>query len=256
MSYKNDFYVTRDLFISYVGYTKPLSYSEWLAVADENKAAVLYVQFFDQITLAWYKLKSVYSVEADGVAEVLQYLQKNVEKIRSDAKRFTPAYMYKICYNCLYCLCRDPNRYKKAYENECSNIVGYGEDELDLFDTVVSHKDEHDAFTRESVSEYFWSIIEDMDMDTRTVVAKLIGGDVKFSDAGSTYTQESYQNKLHESWKIADKKEREKFMNRQVPKGHKEFTDADFAKITVERQDEIIAELRVKLASFKQFFNM
>ena len=110
MNIKNDFYVTRDLFREYVRYTNPLSYSEWCNIPDDNKAAVLYLQFFDQITLAWYKMKSVYSVEADGVGEVLQYLQKNVDKIRNDEKRFTPAYIYKVCSNCLYCLCRDPNR--------------------------------------------------------------------------------------------------------------------------------------------------
>lgn len=256
-TYKSSFYATRDLFLSHTGYTHPLSYDEWLATPDDHKAAVLYLQFFDQITLAWYKLRSVYSDEADGVSEVLQYINKNVDKIKSDKKRFTANYMYRVFYNCLYCLCRDPNRYKRAYENEVSNIVGYGEDELDLFDTVQDNIDDDKYFgANDRTREAFWRIIEDMDLDTQTVVAKLLGGDVKVSSKGKTYTQETWQAKLHESWNIADKAERKKFIDRKAPKGHDCYTDDDFMKITAERENEIIAELRIKLAPFKALFNI
>lgn len=251
----NEFYATRSLFRSYIDFERPLSYEEWMSVPDDDKAAVLYVQFFDQITLAWYKLKSVYSNEADGVAEVLQYLSKNVDKIKSDKKRFTPAYIYKVCYNCLYCLCRDPNRYKKAYENECSNIVSSGEDELDLFDTVVGDSDMYEELNKVSAREYFWELIEDMDVDTKYIVAKLLGEDVDFEDGGSCYTGEEYQQKLHDSWAIDDEKERAKFMNRKAPKGHKVITEVQMKSVSPEKEVEIIAELRIKLAPFRAVFN-
>lgn len=154
-------------------YNLPLSYDEWMCVPDDYKAAVLYVQFYEQITLAWYKTKSVYSSEADGVSETLQYILKNVEKIKADNKRFTPAYMYRVAYNCLYCLCRDPNLHKKAFENEMSNVYVYGDDELDLFDTVKdTHFADMDEATRKR--EYFWSLIEDLDKDVHVVVAELL----------------------------------------------------------------------------------
>ena len=178
----NQFYQARVRFREFSGYTSPLSYDEWMSAPDACKAAILYVQFYDQITLAWMKTKSVYSDINDGVSEVLQYLNKNVEKIKNDGKRFTPNYIYKISYNCLYCLCRDPNRYRRAYDNECSNVVSYGEDELNLFDTIVEDDDvRDDKFDVEGSraklynATKMWDIVEDMGQKAKYVVAKLLG---------------------------------------------------------------------------------
>ena len=168
-------------FREFADYEKPLTYEEWMEAPDECKAAILYVQFYDQITLAWNKTHSVYSDINDGVSEVLQYLNKNVEKIKADKRRFTPAYIYKVAYNCLYCLCRDMNRYRRVYDNECSNIVGYGEDELDLFDTLVDEEKSEAQFETDKALAYlatstkFWDIIESMGTKTKLVVAKLLG---------------------------------------------------------------------------------
>ena len=256
MSTKNEFYVTRDLFREYTHFNKPLTYVEWMEVPDDSKAAVLYLQFFEQITLAWYKMKSVYSVEADGVAEVLQYLQKNVEKIKNDEKRFTPAYIYRVCSNCLYCLCRDPNRYKRAYENECSNIIRYGDEDLDLFDTVVKSEDLHETFSKDVIKEAFWELLKDCDRDTQVVIAKLIGGDVDFEDGGSNYTIDEYQEKLHQSWEIKDKKERVKFMGRKNPKGHKVIPADEYDELSGARVAQIMEELRSKLEPMLHYYNI
>lgn len=176
---KNQFATTRDMFVSCTNYTKPLSYEEWLATDHDYKAAVLYCQFYNEITLAWYKLASVYSSESDGVAEVIQYLLKNVDKIIEDGKRFSAAYIYKIVYNCLYCLCRDPNKYKQAYENETSNIaVGAEDTEYDLFDTVVDHdgEDEYDSVRKDRARQEIWNLIEKKgSRDYIIVVAELLG---------------------------------------------------------------------------------
>jgi hypothetical protein len=59
-------------------YTKPLSYDEWLNIADDLKVGVLFVQFYEQISLAWYKLRTAAAVEEECVSEVLAYLTKNV----------------------------------------------------------------------------------------------------------------------------------------------------------------------------------
>lgn len=155
---KSQFAITRDLFATYINYNGPLSYAEWLDVADEQKAAVLYCQFYDEITLAWFKIKSPYSTEEDGVAETLQYLQKNVDLIAQDEARFDSKYIYRIIYNCLYCLCKDPNRYKAAFENEMSNIVhGPNGDELDLFDTVPAYDTYADL---DYLKNRIWAIID------------------------------------------------------------------------------------------------
>ena len=61
----NPFKATFNMFREYLGYVRPLTYSEWMEVDPEDKAAVLYVQFYDQITLAWYKSRSFYAQEED-----------------------------------------------------------------------------------------------------------------------------------------------------------------------------------------------
>lgn len=173
------FQITKNLFREYTGYTEPLSYDEWNSLPQDHKAAVLYLQFFEQITLAWYKLKSIYSLEEDGVAEILQYLNKNVSKIEQDKNRFKPAYIYKVAYNCLYCLCRDPNRYKRTFENEVSNLTtSENGDVLDLFATIVSDHEIEDQLDKQihlKKREQFWNLIEDMGTDTLTVVSILLG---------------------------------------------------------------------------------
>lgn len=211
------FHQTKVRFREFANYERPLTYEEWMTAPDECKAAILYVQFYDQITLAWMKTRSVYSDINDGVSEVLQYLNKNVEKIKNDGHRFTPNYIYKVAYNCLYCLCRDPNRYKAAYENECSNLVSYGEDELDLFDTVVDDEDDRDSkFDLDGSRAYlsnatkFWDVVESMGEKTKIVVARLLG-------------ETSYTNK-------------------------------ELNSISDEETAEILAELRERLGSFVGVF--
>lgn len=216
----NEFYTTRNLFIAYTNYTKPLSYDEWLKSADESKSAILYCQFFEQITLAWYKLKSVYSSESDGVSEVLQYLNKNVPLIEKDPKRFTPNYIYKVSYNCLYCLCRDPNRYKAAYENEISNLISSGEDELDLFDTVADEED-YDNFDKDARREQFWRIIESQGDDTVVVVAKLLKEDMDWRES-----------KIRKNG------------------SYKRITNRDIEKVSEAREHEIILKLRSLLKEY------
>lgn len=169
----NAFSETRNLFIASTGYTRPVSYEEWILIPQEHKAAVLFVQFYDEITLAWYKTKSFFVVEEDGVSTMLQYLVKNVPLIENDPKRFRPAYVYKVAYNCLYCISHDIKRDIERYENEVSNIVMSGEDQLDLFDTVVAKSDIHDELSRQE----FWAIIEDMGVKTQKVINYLLNGD-------------------------------------------------------------------------------
>lgn len=181
----NAFNETRNLFITGTGYTRPLSYEEWIMIPSEHKAAVLFVQFYDQITLAWYKTKSFFVLEEDGVSTMLQYLVKNVPLIESDPKRFKPAYIYKVAYNCLYCISHDIKRDIERYENEVSNIVMSGEDQLDLFDTVVGKSDIYD----EILKQEFWAVIENMGLKTQKVINHLLNGESldKVSKRSKTY---------------------------------------------------------------------
>lgn len=168
------FYATRSMFRTYINYKRPLSYKEWLSVDDDKKAAVLYVQFFEQISLAWYKLKTKAAIEEECVSEVLMYLIKNVPIIKEDGSKFSPSYIYKVCYNCIYCKSIDPYKGQTAksswYNNTCSQYIKSGEDELDLFDTVASNEDIDEVLAR----EHFWDTIESMGEDTVKLVEQII----------------------------------------------------------------------------------
>lgn len=208
------FYQTKVRFRESTNYESPLTYEEWMAAPDECKAAILYVQFYDQITLAWMKTKSVFTDINDGVSEILQYLNKNVEKIKKDGKRFTPNYIYRVAYNCLSCLSwNDPvyNHRCRTYQNECSNIVSYGDTELNLFDTIIDDYSD-DKFDFEGRRSYLlnstkmWDIIEDMGKKAKLVVAKLLG--------------------------------------------ENSYTPKELNSVSEEETAEILAELRVRLADF------
>ena len=203
----NEFNATRNIFASYTEYTKPLSYDEWMSTDDDRKAAVLYCQFFDQITLAWYKFVSSYSVEQDGVDEILKYLTKNVEIIKNDAKRFTPAYIYTVCYNCLHCLCLKDNKKKRIYDNECvaSNIPGY-EDDADVFDEFAS-EDSFESTERDVQRQRLWDLIASKGRETEIVVAELIGDEIDMESFVKTGKARKYSKRAHD--KISDKRRQE-----------------------------------------------
>lgn len=202
----NEFAKTRRMFSNFVGYRKPLTYDAWLNVPEDQKLAVLFVQFYEQITLAWFKLVSEHVTEEDGIEEVLQYLNKNVDKIKDDKKRFTPAYIYTVSYNCLYSLCKKPNHKKTMHDNEL--IVDFyknddDEDKCDLF----SCEDEFDKIGLDQKKEMIWTLIESRGRDAAVVVAELIGDDMDWFSANATGKMKKFSKWDHN--RISDKRRAE-----------------------------------------------
>ena len=195
-----------------------MSYEEWMIVPQEHKAAVLFVQYYNEITLAWFKTKSFFVLEEDGVSTMLQYLVKNVPIIENDPKRFKSGYIYKVAYNCLYCISHDIKRDIERYENEVSNIVTSGEDQLDLFDTVSSSQDIDDILAKEE----FWKIIENMGLKTQKVINHILNGESldKVSRRSSKYASDPLRD----------------------------------ISVSLDEMEEIISQLRVKLAKFENLF--
>ena len=171
---RTPFYETRNLFINYLGYSRPLSYDDWKVLPSEDKAAALFVQFFDQITYAWYKQDTFlrYSTDEDGVSTVLQYLQKNVSILEKDPKKFTAAYIYRVSYNCLYCLCHDIKIAKERAEREMRNVVEGPDGPMDLFDFLEAVCESSPLSEDERVD--FWDIVG-QDETTLKVVDELLG---------------------------------------------------------------------------------
>ena len=106
----------------------------------EDKAVLLYVTFYQEITLAWYNAVVskgiVYVTQEDGVSTVLQYLMKNVDKISEDEARYAPQYIYKVCYNCLLSLWRTRGTDMQRCNSEISNEYTDGDATLNLWDLV------------------------------------------------------------------------------------------------------------------------
>lgn len=216
----NAFAETRKQFIMGTRYSRPLSYEEWMMIPEEHKAAVLFVQFYDEITLAWYKTKSFFVVEEDGVSTTLQYLIKNVPIIENDPKRFKSSYIYRVAYNCLYCISHDIKRDIERWEKEVSNIVCYGEDQLDLFDTIsASNCNAQEELDKEE----FWALIENMGVKTQKVVNHLLNGESlnKVSKRSASYATDPLRD----------------------------------ISVSVDEMEQIIAELRVKLSKFEQLLS-
>lgn len=178
----SEFAVTRDIFANYVNYTKPLSYDEWMACPDDHKAAVLYCQFYDTITLVWYKLVSYFVTEQDGVDTILQYLMKNVDKIKDNPGRFVTSYIYKVCYNCLGCLCFSNRNTKQK------NMV---DQEVYILDTDDDFDSDKNAFLScdggmenaydDEKRDAIWSLVESKGHDAVVVVSELLGDEMDWT---------------------------------------------------------------------------
>lgn len=192
------FYETRDLFLEYTQYSAPLSFDEWSKLPeDENnkdysqsseckKTAVLYLQFFPEIIAAWQMANSYDFIPAeDGVTIVLQYLRKNAPKIEQDSKRFTASYIYRVAYNCMYCICHDRICDKERWANETPNIVGYGDDQVDLFDLVSTDGQDPvlDKLERETIEALFWNEIKEAGPKAEKLAYYLLNQDNEYKKA-------------------------------------------------------------------------
>lgn len=173
---KGEFYKTRDQFKNSIDFEYPLSYDEWLSVDDGYKVAVLYLEFFNEITLAWYKCAGGYATEEEGVETILQYLDKNVEKLRKNRRRYTANYIYRVAYNCLSCIAFA----RKCDKWEAENVVlavqnSHDGTEYNLLDFVG---DSNNSLPfEEEIRRRFWAEVEDLGEDTQTFVRNILEGD-------------------------------------------------------------------------------
>lgn len=158
----------------------PIPYEVWQTIPSELQSAALFCNFYNQINLVWLKVKTPASVSADCVSEVLVYLQKNVEKILSDQKRYTPSYIYRVAYNCMFYTANYP--YTKTsgvngyYQNTVPHIVKTDNGEIDLYDMICGS--DSDLTETELMYEYsnLWEIIDSLDENHKKVVYGIIDG--------------------------------------------------------------------------------
>lgn len=157
------FYETYKCLASQLNYhDRNMSYRSWIRKSEDLKSSYLFVNFYDAVSNAWRR-KSTFTFidEAEAVSLVLQYLQKNVAKIESDSKRYTPSYIYTVCFNCMAILhWRKCDRTRAKIET--SLTVTHDGEEFDLLQVLPC-----------SVEDSY----EDIDSSSVFDVAALMGAD-------------------------------------------------------------------------------
>lgn len=169
------FFDTYNCMRSFTNYIEPRSYDEWYYLPEDHKAAVLFVQYFDEILLAWSKATTNHTFRGDdeeAVETALQYLIKNVPILNKDKNKFNARYIYRVMYNCMYCIVHD--RLRDKFERECvisTTCVNDNGDEIDLFDYVID-------YTQDPAKVYqancFWNLLENLDTDAKALADKII----------------------------------------------------------------------------------
>lgn len=169
-----EFYETRRIFKEYIHFQFPVTFDQWNTLPQDHKAAWLYVQYFNQIISAWYRSKSFYASEQEGVETICQYLLKNVPVIEKNPKRFTPSYIYRVAYNCLYCISHDRVGDRLRYELESSNVVPTSDGELDTFDLIEDERSNPDDYKDDR--EDLWNSLLQLGQDAIEFASYLIDG--------------------------------------------------------------------------------
>ena len=220
------FMQTRKMFQDYLsGYPKNLTYDEWKNADAEDKAALLYVVFYKEVTLAWYNAivsrDISYVSQEDGVSTVLQYLMKNVALIEAEPELYSKRYIYRVCYNCIGCLPRtvsEKTRAESEMSNEYSEVGPFGDISFDLWDLIPSDMDDYET---QETKEAIWNIIQHMGPKAEKVVNHLINP----------------KDTIH-----------------RVAMSSPERPTDRLADVTVSNSEyeEIITELKVRLAPFKE----
>lgn len=173
----SQFTITKQLFIDYlIGYEFPISYEEWYHAEDDQKAALLFVNFYKEIVLAWSKWVVPFLDTDEGVSIAMQYITKQITRLNSDPKLFTPQYFYRVMWNAFGSVIKSKVVDKRRSELEISRY--YNETDcmgtsvcVDLGDLMPSYDDDYEvAKAREAV----WNIIESLGLKAEKVVNKLL----------------------------------------------------------------------------------
>lgn len=191
----NAFREARNCFAEGTQFISNLTFQEWSEKPEDLKAAILFVQFYNEVTMAWYKTAERYPFvdEEDSLAIIMQYLQKQVDRNLMTEDKFNSAYIYQVAWNAssgLGWTQRDQNR----YANEVSEVVQTAEGEVSLYDTAVdSQSGDFDSILRD---KEMMAIIANMGDKTQKVLNYLLNEE--------SLRKVSTRNKTHDIDPLAD----------------------------------------------------
>lgn len=223
------FISTKQMFREYlVGYSFPITYATWAEADDEDKAALLFVNFYSQITLAYAnvvtKYNADYIISEDAVSNVLGVLIKNsniLTESEDGSKRFTPGYFYSVCWGCIFSMVRSIATQKRN-EHELSNELSDDDGDVlvNLFDLSPAVDDTYEL---KQAKEAIWDIIVHMGPKAEKVANHLINS----------------KDTLH-----------------KISKSSSEYSSDRLADVSVtsSEYEKIVAALRVQLAPYAEFF--
>ena len=173
------FISTKKMFKEYLtGYSFPISFETWLASDEEEKAALLFVNFYDQIILAFSKSNAEYVVSEDAVSTILMVLMKNstiLQTVENAKKRFTPNYFYTVAWGAFYSLVRSIANKARNDHEICNEVEDSDNDvSVNLFDLAPSIDD---TYEMRQAKGAIWDIITHMGPKAEKVANHLINGD-------------------------------------------------------------------------------
>lgn len=134
------FFDTLVMFKKYLDNPAPYSYEQWRLFPEEQKTAALYVNFYNEIILAYRKNCSKYATEEDCVSRLCQYLNRNVPHIIREPNRYNEAYIYTVATNSINTLThstRVSKHTKFFYDNVFTEGYSTPDDRaLNIFDIL------------------------------------------------------------------------------------------------------------------------
>lgn len=172
-----EFTKTRNNFREATNCDYPLSYEEWMALPEDKKVAALFVNFFDTITLAWYKAQAEYIEENDGISLLMQYLLKNIPILKENPKKYNEKYIYSVSWNSMASL----RRVKSAQDRYNLTTSQYattadGDDEYDLFNTIPDDSDITEGDEVQKAVNGIMDIYFRADSATKEVISHIVNG--------------------------------------------------------------------------------
>lgn len=174
-----EFIKTKELYAKAIACACPMTYEEWLNLPDGYKAAALYINFFSDITSAWYKAQAEYIDEEEGISILMQYLLKNVPILKDEPKKFTHAYIYRVAYNSMGALRRAIYR-QDEYNNTVAQYqpanLNDGTKEVDMFDYISDDTDVTTAAEVEAAVSGIMNIYLNANKATQCVISHIVNG--------------------------------------------------------------------------------
>lgn len=176
----HEFKEAKERYESAIGKKAPITFDEWFSLPDSHKAAALFINFYNQITLAWTKAKADFTEDEDGLSIIMQYLMKNVPIIECNPKRYSANYIYRVAENCMKCLRRVKSEI--ARDKECmsewyTNNSCYGDtgttDEASYFDCVGM---DELADKLHLAADILYDLYGELDRDEKAVINNILKG--------------------------------------------------------------------------------